>query len=117
MELAPIYELGELQWNALLFMALGTSDAEERIDLGRRRRSITRSSSSRYLGFIFTTQGAARATLCRCRQRSHQRGILRFVFTTAGTAASPLLHLCAGVKMGITSIRHPEAALGEKEKP
>jgi hypothetical protein len=125
MKLAPIHELGELQQKALLLTALSTSDAEERIDLGRRRRRrITRSSartcsssSSRYLGFIFTPQGATRALLCRCRRRSHQGGVLRFVFTTAGMATSPLLHLCAGVKKGITSIRYQEAALGGKEKP
>jgi hypothetical protein len=41
-----IHELGELQRNALLLTALSTSDAEEIIDLGsRRRRSIARSSA------------------------------------------------------------------------
>jgi hypothetical protein len=55
-KLAPIHELGELQRNTLLLTALSTSNAEERIDLGsRRRRGIVRSStrawssSSRYL--------------------------------------------------------------------
>jgi hypothetical protein len=44
----------------MLLTALSTSDAEERIDLGRRRRrGIARSSarawsSSRYLGLVFT---------------------------------------------------------------
>jgi hypothetical protein len=37
-KLASIHEFGELQRNTLLLMALSTSDAEERINLGRRRR-------------------------------------------------------------------------------
>jgi hypothetical protein len=63
-KLASIHELGELQRNALLYTALRTSDAEEGIDLGRRRISIARSdarawsSSSRYLGLVFAPQGA-----------------------------------------------------------
>jgi hypothetical protein len=72
-KLTPIHELGELQWNTLYLTALGTSDIEERIDLGSsRRRGITRSSagawsgSNRYLGLIFTPHGAARVPLCRC---------------------------------------------------
>jgi hypothetical protein len=45
-KLAPIHELGELQQNMLLFTALSTSSAEERIDLGRRRRrGIARSTA------------------------------------------------------------------------
>jgi hypothetical protein len=46
-KLAPIHELGEFQRNTLLFTALSTSDAEKRIDLGRRRRrrGIVRSRS------------------------------------------------------------------------
>jgi hypothetical protein len=74
-KLVPIHELGELQRNALLLTALSTSDGEERIDPDRRRRrGIARisarawsSSSSRYLGLVFTPQGTARAPLCRCR--------------------------------------------------
>jgi hypothetical protein len=105
-KLAPIHELGELQRNTLLLTALSTSDAEERVDLGRRRRrrgGIARSSarawssSSRYLGLVFAPQGAARAPLCRCRRRSHQGEILWFVFTATRTAASPLLHQHTGV--------------------
>jgi hypothetical protein len=124
MKLAPIHELGELQRNTLLLMALSTSNAEERIDLGsRRRRGIVRSSarawssSRRYLGLIFTPQGAARAPLRRCRRRSRQGDVLRFVFTATGMAASPLFRQHDGVKIGITSIRHHETAIGEKEKP
>jgi hypothetical protein len=83
-KLTSIHELGKLQRNMLLLTALSTSDAEERIDLDRRRRrrrgimqSCARawSSSNRYLGLVFTPQGAARAPLCRCRRRSHQGGI------------------------------------------
>jgi hypothetical protein len=73
-KLVPIHELGELQRNTLLLTALSTNDAENGIDLGRRRRrSIARSSSRawsssiRYLGLVFAPQGVARAPLCRCR--------------------------------------------------
>jgi hypothetical protein len=68
-KLAPIHELGELQRNTLWLTALSTSDTEERINLGRRRRrrgvvrSIagTWSNGGRCLGLIFTPQRAARA--------------------------------------------------------
>jgi hypothetical protein len=118
-----IHELGEFQWNTLLLTALSTSGTKERVNLGRRRRrGVVRSSAgtwsgnNRYLGLIFTTHGTARVPLFRCGRQSHQEGVLRFVFTAAGTAASPLLHQHAGVKIGITSIRHQKAALGGKEK-
>jgi hypothetical protein len=60
-ELAPVHELGKFQWNTLLLTAL------------RRRIGIARSSAgtwgngSRCLGLVLTSQGAARALLCRCR--------------------------------------------------
>jgi hypothetical protein len=108
----------------LYLTALSTSDTEERKSLGRsRRRGIAGSSaetwsgSSRYLGLIFTTHGAARVPLYRCGRRSHQGGILRFVLTAAGTATSPFLCQHTGAKVDITSIRHREAALGGKENP
>jgi hypothetical protein len=71
-KLTPIHELGEFQWHTLNFTALSAGDAEEGVDLGRRRRrSIVRSSartwsSSRYLGFVFTPHRAARAPFHRC---------------------------------------------------
>jgi hypothetical protein len=54
----------------LYLTTLSAGDAEEGIDL-RRRRSIARSnarawSSSRYLGFVFTPHRAARAPLHGC---------------------------------------------------
>jgi hypothetical protein len=123
-ELAPVHELGEFQRNTLLLTALSISDIEERINLDRRRRrGVARSSagswgnSSRCLGLVLTSQGAARAPLCRCRRQSHQEGVLRFIFTTAGMAASPLLHQHTGVKIGSTDIRHWKVALGGKRKP
>jgi hypothetical protein len=67
----PIHEHGEFQWHALNFTALSTGNAEEGVNLGRRRRrSIMRSgartwSSSRYLGFVFTPHRAARALFHR----------------------------------------------------
>jgi hypothetical protein len=39
-QFSPIHELGEFQWQALNFAALRVGDAKERIDYGRRRRSI-----------------------------------------------------------------------------
>jgi hypothetical protein len=36
----PIHEFREFQWQALNFAALHVADAEERVDPGRRRRSI-----------------------------------------------------------------------------
>jgi predicted component of type VI protein secretion system len=70
-KLTPIHELGEFQRNTLYLSALSADDAEEGIDLGRRRRSIAWSSartwsSSRYLGFVFTPHRAARVPLHRC---------------------------------------------------
>jgi hypothetical protein len=72
-KLTSIHELGKLQRNMLLLTTLSTSDAEERIDLDKRRkRGIVRSSagtwssSSRYHGFVFTPHRAARAPLHRC---------------------------------------------------
>jgi hypothetical protein len=74
-KLMSIHELGKLQWNALLLTALSTSNAEERTNLDRRRRRAitwssagTWSSSSRYLGFVFTPHRASRAPLHRCGQ-------------------------------------------------
>jgi hypothetical protein len=72
MKLTPIHELGEFQRHTLYLTALSADDAEEGVDLGRRRRrSITRSSartwsSSRYLGFVFTPHRVARTPLHRC---------------------------------------------------
>jgi hypothetical protein len=72
MKLAPIHKIGEFQRNTLYLTTLSAGDAEEGIDLGRRRRrSIARSnarawsSSSRYLGFVFTPHRAAVTPLHR----------------------------------------------------
>jgi hypothetical protein len=67
MKLPPIHELGKFQWHPLNLTALSTGDAEEGVNLGRRRRrSIMRSSartwsSMRYLGLVITPHRAARA--------------------------------------------------------
>jgi hypothetical protein len=79
LELVLVHKLGKFQRDTLLLMALSTSDTEERINLDRRRRrrGVVRSSvgtwgnSGRCLGLVRTSQGAARASLCRCRRRSH----------------------------------------------
>jgi hypothetical protein len=72
-KLAPIHELGEFQRNTLYLTILSAGDVEEGIDLGRRRRrSIVRSnarawsSSSRYLGFVFTPHRATGTPLHIC---------------------------------------------------
>jgi hypothetical protein len=67
----PIHEIGKFQWHTLNLTALGAGDAEEGVNLGRRRRrSIMRRSvgtwcSSRYLGFVLTPHRAARAPFHR----------------------------------------------------
>jgi hypothetical protein len=67
----PIHELGKFQRHPLNFTALGASDAEEGVNLGRRRRrSIVRRSgstscSSRYLGLVSTPHRAARVPFHR----------------------------------------------------
>jgi hypothetical protein len=97
----------------LYLTTLSAGDAEEGIDLGRRRRrSIARSnarawsSSSRYLGFVFTPHRAAGMPLHRCGRRGHHRGVLRFILTTAGTAVTSLLLLHTGIQIGTASISH-----------
>jgi hypothetical protein len=66
-QLPPIHELGKFQRHPLNLMALSTGDAEEGVNLERRRRrSIMRSSarawsSSRYVGLVLTPHREARA--------------------------------------------------------
>jgi hypothetical protein len=111
-KLTPIHELGEFQRHTLNLTALSAGDAEEGVNLGRRRRrrrSIMQSSartwsSSRYLGFVFTPHRAARALFHRYRRRGHRRGVFWFVLTATRTAATSLLHLHTGVQ--VRSIRH-----------
>jgi hypothetical protein len=40
-QVSPIHVLGEFKWQALNFAALSVGDAKERVDSGRRRRSIS----------------------------------------------------------------------------
>jgi hypothetical protein len=77
----PIHELGKFQRHPLNLTALGAGDAEEGINLGRRRRrSIMRRStrtwcSSRYLGLVLTPHRAAKAPFHRYGGRGHRRGV------------------------------------------
>jgi hypothetical protein len=77
----PIRDLGKVQWHPLNLTALGAGDAEEGVNLGRRRRrSIIRRSagtwcSSRYLGLVLTPHRAARAPFHRYGRRGHRRGV------------------------------------------
>jgi hypothetical protein len=62
MKFLPIHELGKFQRHPLNLTALGAGDAEEGVNLGRRRRSIMRRSartwcSSRYLGLVLLPTG------------------------------------------------------------
>jgi hypothetical protein len=81
MKLPPNHELGKFQRHPLNLTALSAGDAEEGINLGRRRRrSIMRSSartwsSSRYLGLVLTPHRAARAPFRGYGQRGHRRGV------------------------------------------
>jgi hypothetical protein len=100
---------------------LSAGDAEEGIDLGRRRRRcIARSnarawsSSSRYLGFVFTPHRAAEMPLHRCGRRGHHRGALWFILTTTGTAATSLLHLHICVQIGTARSAIEKLRLVEK---
>jgi hypothetical protein len=46
-KLPPIHEIGEFQWHSLNLTALSAGDAEEGVNLGRRRRRRIRRSSAR----------------------------------------------------------------------
>jgi hypothetical protein len=96
-QFSPIHKLGEFQRQTLNLMALRAGDAEEGLDSGRRRRSISRRSawtwcSRGHLGFIFAPGRTARAPLHRSRRRSHCSLDCSFVLTAARAAATPFLH-------------------------
>jgi hypothetical protein len=72
-QFSPIHELGEFQWQALNFAALRVGNAKERIDSGRRRRSIRGRStwtwrSRWHLGFILALGRTAGASLHQSRR-------------------------------------------------
>jgi hypothetical protein len=110
-KLPPIHELGKFQRHPLNLTALRAGDAEEGVNLGRRRRSIMRSSartwsSSIYLGLVLTPHRAARAPFHGYRQRGHHRGVFGFVLTAARVATTLFLHLRTNIQVRTTSIRH-----------
>jgi hypothetical protein len=81
-KLSPIHELDKFQRDPLNLTALSAGNAEEGVNLGRRRRrrSMMRSStrtwsSSRYLGFVLTPHRAARAPFHGYRRQGHRRGV------------------------------------------
>jgi hypothetical protein len=117
-QFSPIHELGKFQWQALNFAALHVADAEERIDSGRRRRSIrVRSTwtwrSRGHLGFILAPGRTAGASLHQSRRRCY-RSCGSLVFTTARTAAAPFLHRGADVQARFTCIGHGDKRQGRK---
>jgi hypothetical protein len=74
-QFSPIHKLGEFQRQTLNLTALPAGDAEEGVETGRRRRSISRRSawtwcSRRHLGFIFAPGWTAGAPLHRSGWRS-----------------------------------------------
>jgi hypothetical protein len=107
----PIHELGKFQRHPLNLTALSAGDAEEGVNLGRRRRSIMRSSartwsSNRYLGLVLTSHRAARAPFHGYGRQGHHRGVFGFVLTAARAATTPFLHLRTDVQVRTTNIRH-----------
>jgi hypothetical protein len=120
-KLAPIHELGELQQNTLLLTALSTSDAEEGIDFGRRRRCIARSSaragssSSRYLGLFLLPKGRPGRHFADSDEEATR--VVSFGLFLLWGQPHPYFYHHASVTVGITSIRHQEVALSGKEKP
>jgi hypothetical protein len=98
---------------------LHADDVEEGVNLGRRRRSIMRSSArtwsnSRYLGLVLTPHRVARMPFHGYGRRGHRRGVFGFILTAARAAATPFFHLRTDVQMRTTSIRHGGQVLGEK---
>jgi hypothetical protein len=81
MQLPPIHEIGKFQRHPLNLTALGAGDAEEGVNLGRRRRRsiMWRNArtwcSSRYLGLILAPQRAARKLFHKYGGRGHRRGV------------------------------------------
>jgi hypothetical protein len=77
----PIHELSKFQRHPLNLAALGADDAEEGINLRRRRRRsiMWRSArtwcSNRNLGLVLTPHRAARAPLHRYGRRGHRSGV------------------------------------------
>jgi hypothetical protein len=100
MKLPPIHELGKFQRHPLNLTALSADDAEEGVNLGRRRRrsimwsSARTWSSNRYLGLVLTTHRAARAPFHGYGRRGHYRGVFGFVLT-AVRAAVTHFSICA----------------------
>jgi hypothetical protein len=77
-QFSPIHKLGKFQWQTLNLTALRAGDAEEGVESGQRRRSISRRStwtwcSRRHLGFIFAPGQMAGTPLHRSGRRSHCR--------------------------------------------
>jgi hypothetical protein len=111
-QLPPIHEIGKFQRHPLNLTALSAGDAEEGVNLGRRRRrSITRRSagtwcSSGYLGLVLTAHRAARAPFHRYGLRGQCSGVFRFVLTAARAAATPFIHLRTDIQTRTTSICH-----------
>jgi hypothetical protein len=79
MKFPPIHELSKFQRHPLNLAALSASDAEEGINLRRRRSIMQRSAktwcSSRNLGLVLTPHRAARAPLHRYGRRGHCSGV------------------------------------------
>jgi hypothetical protein len=107
----PIHEFREFQGQALNFAALHVADAEERVDPGRRRKSIRGRSTwtrcgRRHLGLILAPSRTAGASLHQNRRRCPHGCSGSLIFTTARAAATPLLHRGVDVQLRFTRIGH-----------
>jgi hypothetical protein len=116
---SPVHELGKFQWQALNFAALRVADAEERIDSGRRRRSIRGRStwtwrSRGHLRFILAPSRTAGASLHQSRRRCYCSCGGSLVLTTARTAAALFLHRGIDVQVRFTCIGHGDKRQGRK---
>jgi hypothetical protein len=119
-QLPSIHELGELQRYPLNLATLGTSDAEEGVHFGRRRRrSIMRPGARTWrsrgnLGLIFTSRRAARVPLHRSGRRGYRSRACGLVLTATRAAATSRFHRSADVQTRSTCIGHGDKCWEEK---
>jgi hypothetical protein len=100
-------------------MTLRAGDAEEGIDSGRRRRSISRRSAWTWcgrwhLGFILAPDRTAGAPLHRSGRRNYHSLDCSLVLATARVAANPFLHWSADIQTGSTRIGHGDKCWKEE---
>jgi hypothetical protein len=107
----PIHEFHEFQWQALNLAALSVTDTEERVDPGRRRRSIRGRSTwtwcgRGHFGLVLAPSRTAGAPLHQNRRRCPHGCSGSLIFTTVRAAVTPLLHRGVDVQPRFTRIGH-----------